>query len=210
MNVLLIDDHALLRDALALLFAQHLPELTLLEADSIGRAVEVARQHGQVDLALLDLGLPDSQGLASLAALRTALPELTVVVLSADARRDTIVAAIDAGAAGFIPKAAQGSALVDALRLVLDGGVYLPAAALVADGASVDAAAIGELSPRQAQVLQLLIQGKSNKMIGRALDLSESTVKTHLLAIFRRLNVNSRTQALLAAARLGLRLPHGA
>jgi DNA-binding NarL/FixJ family response regulator len=210
MNVLLIDDHALLRDALALLFAHHLPELVLLEADSIAQAVEVAHAHDDVDLALLDLGLPDSQGLASLAALRAALPELTVVVLSADARRDTIVAAIEAGAAGFIPKAAQGSVLADALRQVLDGGVYVPAEALVADETGADAAAIEELSPRQVQVLQLLLQGKSNKLIGRALDLSESTVKTHLLAIFRRLEVNNRTQAVLAAARLGLRLPQGA
>lgn len=210
MNVLLIDDHALLRDAMALLFARHLPELVLLEADSIGQAVEVAREHGAIDLALLDLGLPDSQGLASLTALRAALPDLTVVVLSADARRDTIVAAIEAGAAGFIPKAAQGSVLADALRLVLDGGVYVPAQAHIADEALPDAAAIDELSPRQVQVLQLLLQGKSNKLIGRELELSESTVKTHLLAIFRRLEVNSRTQAVLAAARLGLRLPHGA
>ena len=130
MNVLLIDDHALFRDALVLLFAHHLQEFRLLEAESISRAVEVAREHGDIALALLDLGLPDSQGRASLAALRAALPELTVVVLSADARRDTIVAAIDAGAAGFVPKTARGTVLADALRTALGGGVDLPAAAL--------------------------------------------------------------------------------
>lgn len=211
MNVLLIDDHALFRDALVLLFAHHLPEFNLLEADSIGQAVEVAREHGDIALVLLDLGLTDSDGMASLAALRGALPELTVVVLSADARRDTIVAAIDAGAAGFVPKVARGTVLADALRTVLEGGVYLPAEALAADRpGTADAAVVDALSPRQVQVLQLLLQGKSNKLIGRALDLSESTVKTHLLAVFRRLEVNNRTQAVLAAARLGLRLPQGA
>ena len=87
MNVLLIDDHAMFRDALVLLFAHHLPEFKLLEADSISQAVEVAREHDDIALVLLDLGLTDSHGMASLDALRTALPELTVVVLSADARR---------------------------------------------------------------------------------------------------------------------------
>lgn len=210
MNVLLIDDHALFRDALVLLFEHHLHNFRLLEAESIGRAVEVAREHGEIALALLDLGLADSQGMASLAALRAALPELTVVVLSADARRETIVAAIDAGAAGFVPKTARGTVLADALRTVLDGGVYLPAEALAPAGPGTpDAGVIDALSPRQVQVLQLLLQGKSNKLICRALDLSESTVKTHLLAVFRRLGVNNRTQAVLAAARMGLRLPQG-
>jgi DNA-binding NarL/FixJ family response regulator len=210
MNVLLIDDHALFRDALVLLFEHHLHEFRLLEAESIGQAVEVAREHGDIALVLLDLGLPDSQGMASLTALRAALPELTVVVLSADARRETIVAAIDAGAAGFVPKTARGTVLVDALRTVLDGGVYLPAEALApAESGTPDAAVIEALSPRQVQVLQLLLQGKSNKLICRALDLSESTVKTHLIAVFRRLEVNNRTQAVLAAARMGLRLPQG-
>lgn len=210
MNVLLIDDHALFRDALVLLFEHHLHEFRLLEAESVGEAVAVAREHGEIALALLDLGLADSQGMASLAALRAALPELTVVVLSADARRETIVAAIDAGAAGFVPKTARGTVLADALRTVLDGGVYLPAQALAPAGPETpDAAVIDALSPRQVQVLQLLLQGKSNKLICRALDLSESTVKTHLLAVFRRLEVNNRTQAVLAAARMGLRLPQG-
>jgi DNA-binding NarL/FixJ family response regulator len=210
MNVLLIDDHALFREALVLLFAHHLREFRMLEADSIEQATEVAREHGDIALVLLDLGLTDSQGMASLTALRAALPELTVVVLSADARRETIVAAIDAGAAGFVPKTARGTVLADALRTVLDGGVYLPAQALAGPvPGTTDAAAIDALSPRQVQVLQLLLQGKSNKLIGRALNLSESTVKTHLLAVFRRLEVNNRTQAVLAAARLGLRLPQG-
>jgi DNA-binding NarL/FixJ family response regulator len=212
MKVLLIDDHALFRDALSLLITQKLPDLTLLQAGSMAEALQVLQANPDVPLALLDLGLPDSQGLDSLARVHDAAPLVTVVVLSADERRETIIAAIEAGAAGFIPKTAQGSVLDNALRVVLDGGVYVPREALDTPGAArpvgllPESGATLDLSPRQLDVLRLLIEGKSNKLICRELDLSESTVKTHLGAIFRRLDVNSRTQAVLAAARLGLRL----
>lgn len=211
MKVLLIDDHALFRDALSLLITQRLPSLTLLQAGSMAEALQVLQAQPDTPLALLDLGLPDSQGLDSLTRLHEAAPLVTVVVLSADERRETIIAAIEAGAAGFIPKTAQRSVLDEALRVVLDGGVYVPRQALATPGApgahtaTAPGAAL-DLSPRQLDVLRLLIEGKSNKLICRELDLSESTVKTHLGAIFRRLDVNSRTQAVLAAARLGLRL----
>lgn len=211
-KVLLIDDHALFRDALALLITQKLPGLSLLQAGSMAEALQVLQANPDTTLALLDLGLPDSQGLESLARVHDASPLVTVVVLSADERRETIIAAIEAGAAGFIPKTAQGSVLDNALRVVLDGGVYVPREALEPPGAQRSAGLLPasptplDLSPRQLDVLRLLIEGKSNKLICRELDLSESTVKTHLGAIFRRLDVNSRTQAVLAAARLGLRL----
>lgn len=212
MKVLLIDDHALFRDALALLITQKLPGLSLLQAGSMAEALQALQADPDVTLALLDLGLPDSQGLDSLARMHDAAPLVTVVVLSADERRETIIAAIEAGAAGFIPKTAQGSVLDNALRVVLDGGVYVPREALDAPGGQRFAGLLPaataplDLSPRQLDVLRLLIEGKSNKLICRELDLSESTVKTHLGAIFRRLDVNSRTQAVLAAARMGLRL----
>ncbi len=209
MKLLLIDDHALLRDALCLLIEREWPGLTLLQAGTLAEAMAVLRHHADVPLALLDLGLPDSDGVGGVVKLREAAPFTTVIVLSADPSREIVLAAIDAGAAGFVPKTAQGSALVHALRQVLDGGVYVPQAALaIPDDAQPEATL--DLSPRQLEVLRLLIEGKSNKLICRELDLSESTVKTHLLAIFRRLGVNSRTQAVLAAAQLGLRLPRPA
>lgn len=206
MKALLIDDHALFRDALSLLIEQHFDGFTLLHAASLNEAVSTLSLHRDTTLAMLDLGLPDSDGLDSLVRLRDAAPWVTVVVLSADHRRETILAAIDAGAAGFIPKAAHGSALAQALKVVLEGGVYVPPAALEPAPATAGAGQSLDLSPRQADVLRLLIEGKSNKIICRELELSESTVKTHLAAIFRRLEVNTRTQAVLAAARLGLRL----
>lgn len=207
MKALLIDDHALLRDALCLLIGHQLPTLTLLQAGTLAEAIAVLEAHPDVAVALLDLGLPDSDGLDSLIRLRKAAPLTTVIVLSADPCSETIIAAIDAGAAGFVPKTAQGSTLLDALREVLNGGIYVPNNALDARLDAPATASLEDLSPRQIEVLRLLIEGKSNKLISRELSLSESTVKTHLLAVFRRLGVNSRTQAVLAAARLGLRLP---
>ena len=202
MNALLIDDHALLRDALCLLIGRQLPDLTLLQAGTLAEAMAVLEAHTDVAVALLDLDLPDTEGLDGLVWLRKEAPLTSVIVLSADPRPETAIAAHEAGAAGFVPKTAQGSALLDALRGVLAGSIHVPHTTLDAPGdASLD------LSPRQVEVLRLLIEGKSNKAICRELNLSESTVKTHLLAVFRRLGVNSRTQAVLAAARLGLRLP---
>jgi DNA-binding NarL/FixJ family response regulator len=207
MKVLLIDDHTLFRDALSLLLSQRLPDLNVLQAGDIGAARQVLDAHPDLQLALLDLGLPDSDGLASLHRWREQAPQVTTVVLSADERRDTVLAALDAGAAGFIPKTAQGTVLQDALRAVLDGRAWVPLRSLDAQPERAGTAtAATELSPRQRDVLRLLIEGRSNKLICRELDLSESTVKTHLAAIFRRLEVENRTQAVIAAARLGLQL----
>jgi len=139
-------------------------------------------------------------------ALKATAEQVTLVVISADERPETVLDAIDAGAAGFIPKTARKAMLEDALDTVLSGRVFVPQQAITdlsplhTDDGPVD------LSPRQRDVLRLLIEGKPNKTIGRELDLSESTVKTHLAAIFRKLDVESRTQAVLATARLGLRL----
>ena len=216
MKLLLVDDHALLRDGLALMMAQEFHDLQLLQAGTIAEAHAALAAHPDVRLVLLDLGLPDGHGIEALPGLREAAPGAMLVALSADETRETVLAAIAAGASGYIPKTAQSGAMMAALRFVLSGGVYLPAAVLERraserrDSGPVGAReqspeALG-LSPRQADVLRLLVEGKSNKVIARDLAMSESTVKTHLEALFRRLGANSRTQAVVAAARLGLRL----
>lgn len=225
MKTLLIDDHALFREGLALLMTQGFQNLALLQAGDITEAFEQLAAHPDTQLILLDLALPDSAGTSGLVRLREHAPQITVVVLSADETPEMVLAAIDAGAAGFIPKTARSGVMQAALRVVLDGGVYLPPAVLLAqrgqaaddalDEAAVaaafdppgpDADAVTGLTPRQCEVLRLLIEGKTNKLICRELELSESTVKTHLASIFRRLGANSRTQAVVAAARMGLRL----
>ena len=216
MKLLLVDDHALLRDGLALLMALEFGGLQVLQAGTVAEAHAVLQAHADVRLVLLDLGLPDGDGIEALPQLREAAPGAVLVALSADERRETVLAAIAAGAAGYIPKTSQAGAMLQALRFVLAGGVYLPAAVLeqraserpgtpATDIAQRSADDLG-LSPRQVDVLKLLVEGKSNKLIARDLAMSESTVKTHLEALFRRLSVNSRTQAVVAAARLGLRL----
>ncbi|HET7795171.1 MAG TPA: response regulator transcription factor [Rhizobacter sp.] len=210
MKTLLVDDHILFREGLAMLITQGFAQAQLMQAGSIAESLTQISEQGDVDLVLLDLALPDSSGMSGLRRLREHAPEVTVVVLSADETPETVMAAIEAGAAGFIPKTARLGVMQEALRVVLDGGVYLPEAVLtrspVPAAAPEGAGGSLGLSPRQLDVLKLLIEGKPNKLICRELDLSESTVKTHLAAIFRRLNANSRTQAVVAAARLGLRL----
>lgn len=209
-KALLVDDHALFRDGVALLVEHRIPELALASAGDIAGALEALRADPDCSLVLLDLGLPDSSGMAGLERLREAAPAVAIVVLSADDRPETVLGAIDRGAAGFIPKSADSAAFTAALRDVIGGRVHLPPqalqrAALPVPDHAADGGELG-LSPRQLDVLRLLVEGRSNKLIMRELDLSESTVKTHLQAIFRRLGVNSRTQAVVAAARLGLRL----
>ena len=224
MKLLLIDDHPLFRDGLSLLI-QHRLDLAehggaeVVEAGSLHEALVALERHPDVGLVLLDLGLADRKGLGTLAEWRELAPQLPVVVLSADDRPGTILAAIDQGASGFIPKTVEASVMQEALRRVLSGGVYLPAlptdAVAAAEVAQDDEGPRDEpvgpdatlgLSGRQLDVLRLLVEGKPNKEICRVLSLSESTVKTHLSAIFRKLKVSSRTQAVVAVARAGVTL----
>ena len=216
MKVLLVDDHALLRDGIALLMANEFSELELLQAGTLAEARDTIAQHDDIRLVLLDLTLPDGNGLAALPWFAEAAPEARLVALSADETKETVLGAISAGASGYVPKSVQSGAMLEALRTVLDGGVYLPDAVLERRAAPRPGSPgwvpkpLGPedlgFSPRQADVLRLLIDGKPNKAISRELEMSDSTVKTHLAAIFRKLDANSRTQAVVAAARLGLRL----
>jgi DNA-binding NarL/FixJ family response regulator len=206
MKTLLVDDHALLRETLATVMSQTWPALALLQAGNLADAVAVCDAHPDLRLVLVDLGLPDAQGLHGLRTLREHAPDARHVVISAQDDPQTVLDAIEAGAVGFIPKTTEFQTLRHALDLVLQGGVYLPPS-VATPGAAMAAEPAMALSPRQLDVLGLLVEGHSNKVISRRLDLSASTVKTHVEAIFRRLAVSSRTQAVVAVARLGLRLP---
>ena len=200
MKVLLIDDHAMFREGLSLLVAQRFPEVQLLHADSLKRALALLAAQPAIGIVLLDLGLPDSRGMDGLVRLRAALPQGRIVVLSADDTPATVRAALEHGAAGFLPKSADGAALQAALRTLFQGGMLataVPAEAMGAHG----------LSPRQLDVLRLLVEGAPTKQICRELGLAEPTVKSHLAEIYRRLGIHNRTQAVAAAARLGLRFP---
>jgi DNA-binding NarL/FixJ family response regulator len=221
MKVLIVDDHPLIREALANVRAELGPQVVALQAESLKGALAELTAHPDTTLILLDLMLPDAEGMSVLEQVRQAHPSVPVVVLSATDNRATVLAAIDGGAMGFISKRAASPVLVNALRLVLAGEVYIPPEVLRAEtlprpiaGATAAPAAgsrrTGEelgLTPRQMDVLTLLVQGKPNKVICRELGLAEGTVKTHTAAIFRALAVANRTQAVFAVSRLGIQLP---
>jgi DNA-binding NarL/FixJ family response regulator len=176
-------------------------------------------QHADLALILLDLQLPDRDGFAALAELRERHPAIPVVMLSAFNNRDNVVKALDGGALGFIPKTGSRELLLSALRLILAGGIYIPPDILSRAPAAITAAdqpapverrpspeELG-LTKRQVDVLALMMQGKSNKLICRALDLAEPTVKNHVSAIIKALGVSNRTEAVLAVSGLGWELP---
>jgi DNA-binding NarL/FixJ family response regulator len=214
MRALLVDDHALFREGLSMLMAQRFGQVDLLYAEDLAQAKALLGAHPEIELVLLDLGLGDSEGVDSLRQLQLVTQGLSFVVLSGDDRIETIDAAISAGAVGFIPKSTRGGVIEQALRVVFEGGVYLPPSVVahrpVLD--AMDGLAPAErlgLSARQLEVLQCLIKGESNKAIGRKLDVAESTVKTHLVAIFRKLGALSRAEAAIIADQLGLFGPDG-
>jgi DNA-binding NarL/FixJ family response regulator len=224
MKVLLVDDHTLFREGLALLLRPLLPDLNTREAGSCEEALQELQTQGPVDLVLMDLELPGMSGLQGITSLRQQWPDMPVVALSSADDRNTVLRAIEAGAMGFVPKSATSAVLVAALRLILARGIYLPASVLVGASAAAPApaasmaatppvAVLGPtgkspaelgLSPRQSEVLYLILQGKPAKLIEREMKLLAGTVKAHTSAVLRALNVTTRTQAVLAAGRLGL------
>lgn len=202
--VLVVDDHPLFREGLGGLLAQLLPGSAVLGADDAHAGLQLAEQHPNIRLVLIDRNLPRMNGLAALPLFRQLLPAARLVVVSADEQAADARAALAAGAQGFLPKSARPSVIQNALKLVLDGSVYVPPLLLDEQFRAMgtdNAGAVDEhgLTQRQRQVLEKLCAGRSNKEIARDLNLAENTVKVHISAIFRALNVVSRTQAVLSA-----------
>ena len=207
MKFLLIDDHPLFRQGLKGIAQRLDGAAVVLESASYEQAQ--ALLDDDLDLVLLDLRLPDMDGLEALAAIRAGFPALPVVIVSASENKQDIMAALRLGALGFVSKASSADVLENALRLVLAGDVYLPSGLMLSpDGTGADwprnpEGASRGLTDRQAQVMRLMAKGESNKQIARALNLSESTVKVHVTAILRALGVSSRAQAIVAALQQG-------
>jgi DNA-binding NarL/FixJ family response regulator len=222
MKILVVDDHPLIREGLVNVLRELDHDLTVIEAQTTEDALATLEREKDISLVLLDLQFEDRfEGMGLLKQARTTWPEVPIVVLSGLDAPNTVREAIDAGAMGFITKRSPTPVLVSALRLVLAGAVYIPPQALAADSTTAQPrlsadesgsetaptlAALG-LTERQTEVLAHLVQGKPNKVICRELGLAEGTVKTHIAAILRALNVTSRTQALFALSRLGVQLP---
>jgi len=218
MRILVVDDHPLMAEALGLAM-RTLDRTTEVEsAGDLRAALERATQVS-FDLCLLDLALPGCSGLEALERMRESLPALPVVVVSGSDDPASVLAALDLGAMGYIPKTSPREVLLGAVRLVASGGIYVPVEALKTREAAqlaLPASASGVagagtaadlgLTSRQWEVLELLLKGLPNKLIARKLDISENTTKIHVSAVLRALGVATRTQALIAANRLGLRL----
>lgn len=207
-TLLIADDHPLFREALRGAIARVLPGATLREAEDTAGLYALVESEPDADLLLLDLNMPGAQGFSSLVYLRAQHPELPVVVVSAREEPAVMRRALDHGASGFIPKSADGQTLGEALRRVLDGERWAPAAAASAPPADEDeqdvAARVRDLTPQQFRVLQMLGTGLLNKQIAYELGVSEATIKAHMSAILRKLGATNRTQAVLIAGRLAV------
>ena len=225
-TVLVVDDHALILDGMSVLLPALEPGIRLLTASDLESAAALIDAGAQVDLTLLDLGLPGHTTTSALDEFRMRYPSIPVVVLSGQVDdRSLIIGALDRGAMGFIPKNIERRELMAALRRVVDGEIYVPAHPIAASppasrgerdasmadvdlerAASIARKAIDAMTPRQRDVLRLLLKGHTNKLIARALGLSDNTVKIHVSAVLHAIGVSNRTQAVFVASRAGLRL----
>lgn len=217
---LLVDDHPIMSDALRYTLETVAPDSKVEFAASYGEARRLLAEGNRIDCILLDLGLPDSDGYDALQGLRLLRPDTPVVVLSADGERDTIMRCLNLGAQGFIPKTVHHDVLRYALQMVAAGHMYVPKEVVTHTGwtpanamsrvqparaTSRDPRSLG-LTGRQCDVLRLILRGLPNKLICRELDLAEGTVKIHVSAVLRALGARNRTQAVIAANQLGLKL----
>jgi DNA-binding NarL/FixJ family response regulator len=221
MKYLLVDDHALIREALRGVLNELDEGATILDASRWGDAARLLVEHSDLALVLLDLGLPDRDGFAALEEARAHHPKIPIVILSASCDRDNVVKALDLGAVGFIPKSGEREVMLSALRLVFSGGVYIPPVILSRSAPPSGPSASGRraegpaptlpadlgLTARQVDVLALMMRGKSNKAICRILNLAEPTVKNHVTAILKALKASNRTEAVILVGALGWELP---
>ena len=211
MKVLLVDDHPLFIEGIRGVLLKLSEEVTIQTSGSCEEALALTENDDDIDLVLLDLNLPGISGLDGLHLLRHQLPATPIVLLSASEDRNKVLHAIEQGAKGYIPKSSSSDIIINALQLVLSGGVYLPMAVLDtvnSQQAKTSNAEGHTLTPRQVEVLSLLAEGQSNKAIGNRLSMAENTVRVHVSAILRFLDVTNRTEAGVAASRMGL-LPEG-
>ena len=219
-KILLADDHALYREGISHILDALEGDVTIVEACDYTEAFQIARQHDDFDLALVDLVMPgvkpEDDRFEGLRTLRAELAGVPIVVISASDDREHVLKAIECGAVGYIPKTLDSKVVLGAIRLVFAGGMYLPPTVLdehleeaigvlkVSDGRTDLNLPRLRLTPRQMDVLFSLVKGKSNKEIARELNLAEPTIKLHVTALLKGLQVNNRTQAAVKAAQLGI------
>ncbi|KAF1004617.1 MAG: Oxygen regulatory protein NreC [Luteibacter sp.] len=206
-DVLIADDHPLFRDALQRAVLAAVPEATVHTADSVPALFALIESLPDADLLLMDLHMPGARGYSALAHIRGQYPGLPTIVVSGHEEAQVARRAIAHGASAYIPKSAAVETIVEAVRTVLDGDVWLPPQLVIgqvelkADEADM-AARVASLTPQQFRVLNMIAEGLLNKQIAYDLGVSEATVKAHMTAIMRKLGVSNRTQVALAASHL--------
>lgn len=206
-EILIADDHPLFRSALRQALSLGLgPEARLVEAESIAELEARLTEKADWDLVLLDLNMPGAYGFSGLVLLRGQYPQVPVVMVSAQEEAAVVVKSREFGASGFIPKSSSLETIQQAVRTVLDGDVWWPAQVNESVSVSAEAKAASEglasLTPQQFRVLTMVCEGLLNKQIAYELSVSEATIKAHVTAIFRKLNVRTRTQAALLLQQL--------
>ena len=206
-SVLIVDDHGLIRDGLRAILSSAFPACTIAEAGSFAEALGQLEAIPDPDLVLLDLNIPDASRFSALEQLRADFPSLPVVMVSGSYDRVTVRDALAAGAAGFLPKTLDRATILDAIGQVLEGEIYVPGE-LQSDPVADEEdekirRLIDSLTPQQRVVLGHVVAGRLNKQIAHELDISMTTVKAHVSAILCKLNVFSRTQAVILANRVG-------
>jgi len=204
-KLLVADDHDLIRDMFVQVAQELAPDIEIYHAGTLPEALEVARKNAELNLVLLDLRMPGMNGLSGLRIMREVRPDVPVVIISGDSDPETARMALQAGAAGFIPKTMRSAAMLNAVRLVLSGGRYIPEQVIQDAETSPRDILPGfeALTSRELDVLRELIRGQSNKEIGRELQLSEVTVGLRLRSVYRKIGVKSRAQAIRLALRQG-------
>jgi len=204
MQILIADDHALFRGGMQRLLIDALDSseqaLQVLQAEDLDSAIAIVEETPEIDLILMDLNMPGMDGMEGIKKICTCAPATPVAILSSCEEAAVVQSAIAAGAAGFIPKSTSCEIMRHAVLLMMDGGIYLPPNLLMQTSGATGC----ELSEHQKHILTLLAQGHANKSIAFELNIAEGTVKQHIHAIYKKLAITSRTQALLKAQEMGL------
>jgi len=200
LKILVVDDHALFREGLVYVLDKLESDISIVEASNYEEAVVLLNNYPDIDLALLDLSMPDKDGFTLLSYCRKNFPLVPSVVLSASKEQSDLNRALDGGALGFIPKDTTSEVMLNALRLIMSGEIYIPAS--MNRRSNNIQSSPESLTPRQQEVVEMMMKGLSNKKIASEMGIVEATIKMHITAIFKRLGVSNRTEAALAAQKL--------
>lgn len=209
MKILITDEQSLYRDGLALILKQINPNISVIQSSDITEMQDFLYQNTDTDFIILDIDLAEPNTSETINKITTAYPQTKIIAISSSEDIKNIKKILSFGVKGYIPKKIDSNILSGALKLILDGGTYIPPILLensLSKNTQISTHNILQknLTNRQSQVLDLIAQGKSNKQIAYDMGVSEATVKLHINALLRSLKVNNRTQAVITAQKMGL------